>query len=51
MKLSDDKQEFFAETFTEFIDYFLGKGAPPHKLKEMFGKMVDSVEEDRKSLT
>lgn len=51
MKLSDDKQEFFAETFAEFIDYFLGKGAPPHKLKEMFGNMVDEVEKDRKSLT
>lgn len=51
MKLSDDKQEFFAETFSEFIDYFLGKGAPPDKLKQMFSDMVDEVEKDRKSLT
>ena len=51
MKLSDDKQEFFAQTFCEFINHFFEQGAPIHKIKEMLNNMVDAVEEDRKSLT
>ena len=51
MKLSEDKQNLFAETFSEFINHFFAQGAPVHKIKEMLNNMVDAVEEDRKSLT
>ncbi len=51
MKLSEDKQEFFAATFSEFINHFFSQGAPSNAIKKILSKMVDAVEEDRKSLT
>jgi hypothetical protein len=46
-----DKQQHCAETFIEFINHFLSRGAPPNKIKEMLSYMVDEVYKDRKSLT
>jgi hypothetical protein len=51
MKLTNEKQQFYAEIFTEFINYFLGEGASVEAMKKLFADMVESVESDRKSLT
>jgi len=51
MKLDNDASWDYASKFSAFIDHFLEKGASPESIKEMLGKMVDAVQDDRKSLT
>ncbi len=49
-KVSPDYHLDMAVTLTEFVDYFISRGATKEQVQKMFTNIIHSIYEDKESL-